>query len=401
MAGPTIMQIVPRVETGGSEQSAIEINAALVRAGATSIVVSQGGRLAEKIEAEGGQNIILPAASKNPIIMVRNAAKLARLIETEFVDLVHARSRAPAWSALYAARAMKRPFVTTYHGSYASPAPFKTTYNSVMARGDVVIANSRWTADMVHERHGTPYEKMPIIPRGLDASQFDPAAVTQERRAALQQAWGLKPDDIVLLQAARLTGWKGQRTVIEAAALLKAQGRLGKAVFILAGASQGRDKYEAELRETIGKAGLTDRVRIVGHCDDMAAAHALAHVTIIASIQAETFGRASIEAQAMGSPVIVTDIGAAPETLVPAHRDPARFTGWLVPPRDSQALAEKLAETLTLSRQQRDEIGMRARDHVARNFSLIAMQRRTLSVYDRLLGTHLAERFNGDVVNLP
>ncbi|MFD0985570.1 glycosyltransferase family 4 protein [Methyloligella solikamskensis] len=393
MAGPTIMQIVPRVETGGSEQSALEINAALVRAGATSVVVSQGGRMADKIEADGGKNIILSAASKNPITMVSNAAKLARLIETEFVDLVHARSRAPAWSALYAARAMKRPFVTTYHGSYASPAPFKTTYNSVMARGDLVIANSQWTAHMVHERHGTPYEKMPVIPRGLDASEFDPARVTEERKARLRAAWGLQPDDVVLLQAARLTGWKGQRTVIEAAARMKAQGRLGRAVFILAGSAQGRDKYEAELREMIASAGLQDRVRIVGHCDDMAAAHALAHVTIIASVQAETFGRASIEAQAMGSPVIVTAIGATPETLVPQHRDAANFTGWLVPAGDPGALAELLAETLTLSKADRDEIGARARDHVARNFSLASMQRRTLSVYDTLLGTNLAERF--------
>ncbi len=395
MAGPTIMQIVPRVETGGSEQSAIEINAALVRAGATSVVVSEGGRLARQIEADGGTNIYLPAASKSPITMIRNAAKLARLIETEFVDLLHARSRAPAWSALYAARAMKRPFVTTYHGSYASPAPFKTTYNSVMARGDVVIANSRWTAEMVHERHGTPYEKMPIIPRGLDVADFDPARVTEDRKARLRHAWGLQPDDIVLLQAARLTGWKGQRTVIEAAALMNRQGGLGNAVVIFAGASQGREKYEAELRQMIGEAGLQDRVRIVGHCDDMAAAHALAHVTIVASVQAETFGRASIEAQAMGSPVIVTAIGATPETLVPEHIDPANFTGWLVPAGDPSALASRLAQTLALSKQQRDAIGARARDHVARNFALSSMQRQTLSVYDRLLGTHLADRFSG------
>ncbi|ODA67810.1 D-inositol 3-phosphate glycosyltransferase [Methyloligella halotolerans] len=394
MAGPTIMQIVPRVETGGSEQSALEINAALVKAGATSVVVSQGGRLADKIEADGGKNVILPAASKNPITMVRNAGKLARMMETEFVDLVHARSRAPAWSALYAARSMKRPFVTTYHGSYASPAPFKTSYNSVMARGDLVIANSQWTADMVHERHGTPYEKMPVIPRGLDASEFDPVRVSEDRKDRLRRAWGLGPDDIVLLQAARLTGWKGQRTVIDAAARLKAQGQLGHAVFILAGSAQGRQKYEDELRSMISEAGLEDRVRIVGHCDDMAAAHALAHVTIIASVQAETFGRASIEAQAMGSPVIVTAIGATPETLVPAHLDAANFTGWLVPAGDGAALAEKLAETLVLGKIERDEIGARARDHVARNFSLSSMQRRTLAVYDKLLGTRLVESFD-------
>ncbi|MEG6508287.1 glycosyltransferase family 4 protein [Methyloligella sp. 2.7D] len=401
MARPTILQIVPRVETGGSEQSALEINAALTRAGATSLVVSEGGALAEQIAKDGGINIYMKAASKNPAVIIANAFRLRRIIAERNVDLLHARSRAPAWSALMAARMTGKPFVTTYHGSYSSKAPFKTLYNSVMARGDTVIANSRFTAKLVHERHGTPYEKMPVIFRGIDTEAFDPAAVSEARLEALRKAWGISPKTRVVLQAARLTHWKGQRYVIEAAGLLQKQGQLGDTVFVLAGGAQGRESYAAELNELIAQLGLGDHVLMVGHCADMAAAQRLADISIVASTQAETFGRASIEAQAMGAPVIVTDIGAAPETLIPENTDRKAFTGWIVPPADSAGLAARLASVLSLSHAERESIAARATTHAREVFSLRTMQSQTLEVYDEILGARLLDTWRSLAAKQP
>jgi glycosyltransferase involved in cell wall biosynthesis len=346
--------------------------------------------MATALTDSGGEIAPLPMASKNPFTMLANARRLAELIEARDIKLVHARSRAPAWSALIAARRTRRPFVTTYHGAYGSPAPFKTLYNSVMARGDRVIANSRYTAGLIVSRHKVAPERIRVIYRGVDISKFSPGSVVANRLGRLRALWGVGDGQPVVLQAARLTSWKGQAFVIEAARELLRDDRLGDAVFIMAGDAQGRDTYRKELQQLIARYGLADRVRLVGHCDDMPAAFALAQVTVIASTSAETFGRTSIEAQAMGCPVIVTDIGAAPETIV---ADRQNFTGWVVPCRDPASIAGGVAEALALSPDERAALGARARRHVAANFTLGQMQRATLGVYDELLGTHLAPRF--------
>jgi len=389
MAHVTILQAVPRLETGGSEQSTVEIVQALTRAGAHALVATEGGRMATAVREAGGEIIPLPMASKNPLTILANARRLAKIVEERNVTLIHARSRAPAWSAFLAARRTKRPFVTTYHGAYSSRVPFKTLYSSVMARGDRVIANSHYTAALIAARHHVPQERMRVIYRGIDLSRFE--SIAPARLEALRAAWGVRKGQPIVLHAARLTSWKGQRYVIEAAQKMLAANQLSDAVFILAGDDQGRDSYRNELEAQIQAAGLQDRVRLVGHCDDIPAAFALAHVAVIASISAETFGRTSIEAQAMGCPVIVTDVGAAPENVIPASSS-ADFTGWVVPTADSAALAASLVEALTLSPEARAAIGLRARAHVAGHFTLQEMQRATLAVYDKLLGTDLAAR---------
>jgi glycosyltransferase involved in cell wall biosynthesis len=259
-----------------------------------------------------------------------------------------------------------------------------------MARGDRVIANSRYTAGLIVSRHKVAPERIRVIYRGVDISKFSPGSVVANRLGRLRALWGVGDGQPVVLQAARLTSWKGQAFVIEAARELLRDDRLGDAVFIMAGDAQGRDTYRKELQQLIARYGLADRVRLVGHCDDMPAAFALAHDTVIASTSAETFGRTSIEAQAMGCPVIVTDIGAAPETIV---ADRQNFTGWVVPCRDPASIAGGVAEALALSPDERAALGARARRHVAANFTLGQMQRATLGVYDELLGTHLAPRF--------
>ena len=389
MAHVTILQAVPRLETGGSEQSTVEIVQALTRADASALVATEGGRMATAVREAGGEIIPLPMASKNPLTILANARRLAKIVEERNVTLIHARSRAPAWSAFLAARRTMRPFVTTYHGAYSSRVPFKTLYSSVMARGDRVIANSHYTAALIAARHHVPQERMRVIYRGIDLSRFE--SIAPARLEALRAAWGVRKGQPIVLHAARLTSWKGQRYVIEAAQKMLAANQLSDAVFILAGDDQGRDSYRNELEAQIQAAGLQDRVRLVGHCDDIPAAFALAHVAVIASISAETFGRTSIEAQAMGCPVIVTDVGAAPENVIPASSS-ADFTGWVVPTADSAALAASLVEALTLSPEARAAIGLRARAHVAGHFTLQEMQRATLAVYDKLLGTDLAAR---------
>ena len=392
MSDVTILQVVPRLETGGSEQSTVEIAEALTQAGAKALVATEGGRLATALEAAGGEIIELPVASKNPVTIFANARRLAQLVEKRNVTLLHARSRAPAWSAYLAARRTHRPFVTTYHGAYSGRSRLKTLYNSVMARGDRVIANSRFTAGLVRSRYPVSPEHLHVIHRGFDVSSFDPVTISPERIARLREAWGIAPGQRVVLQAARLTRWKGHLHTIEAAGLLKAQGRLGDAVFIFAGDTQGREDYRAELDAEIAAAGLTGIVRLVGHCDDIPAAFTLADIAVVASTRAETFGRTSIESQAAACPVIVTDVGAASENVVPQDAGDS-FTGWVVPAANSVALADCLGDTLTVSPQRLAGIGRRARSHVREHFALREMQRATLAVYDELLGTELADSF--------
>jgi glycosyltransferase involved in cell wall biosynthesis len=394
MAEMTILQVVPRLDTGGSEQATVEIAEALTRAGAKALVATEGGRMATAVTQAGGEVVTLPMASKNPFTILANVRRLARLIEERGVDLVHARSRAPAWSALLAARRTGRPFVTTYHGAYGSPGPFKTAYSSVMGHGDRVIANSLYTADLIASRHHVARERIRVVYRGVDLAKFTPEAVGQDRLVRLRAAWGVRQGQPVVLQAARLTSWKGQRLVIQAARQLLGENRLGDAVFVQAGDAQGREAYRNALERLITASGLSGHVKLVGHCDDMPAAFAIAQVAVIASTRAETFGRTSIEAQAMGCPVIVSDIGAAPETIMPGLPGKQDYTGWVIPCHDPAAIAERLAGALALSPRERAALGARTRRHVAARFALSHMQRATLSVYDELLGTHFADLFD-------
>ena len=390
---PTILQIIPELETGGAELSAIEIAAAVVRSGGRAIVLSEGGRMADRLASVGGELLLFPAATKNPVKLIANGTAIARIARTENVDLIHARSRAPAWSALMAARQAKLPFVTTYHGIYNEKGRAKRLYNSVMARGDIVIANSRYTADIVKTRHATPEDRIRVIYRGVDLDAFDPAIVSPERIKKLRDRWGLTDQRRVVLHAARLTKWKGQGDVIAAAARIR--DKVGDCVFILAGDAQGRDDYRDTLLNQIASNGLENIVRLVGHVDDMPAAFAAAHTAIVASIEPEAFGRAAAEAQAMACPVISTNIGAPPETVLAPPRVAANGrTGWLVPPGDIAAYETVLLEAMSLDDLQRAEIGARARKHVTEMFSTSEMQRQTLAVYDRLLSTSMQPVFN-------
>jgi glycosyltransferase involved in cell wall biosynthesis len=393
---PTILQIIPRLDTGGAERTTVEMTEAIVTAGGRALVLTEGGRMAGQIAVAGGELVTFPAGDKNPIGIYRNARRLARLIEREGVDLVHARSRAPAWSAFLAAGRTRRPFVTTYHGAYGESGPLKRLYNSVMARGDVVIANSRYTAELIRARYRTLPERIRVIYRGIDEATFDPKSTSPARVAALRERWGVSPNDRIILHAARLTGWKGQSVVIAAAAELNRRKALANAIVILAGDAQGRATYLRGLEQQITAAGLGDRVRLVGHVDDVAAAFLASYVAVVASTEPEAFGRVAAEAQAMGCPVIATAIGAPPETVrAEPHVGGGEISGWLVPPGDVHALARQIGSALALTAEERSAIGGRARAHVLENFSLADMKSATLGVYDQLLGTSLGARFDG------
>jgi glycosyltransferase involved in cell wall biosynthesis len=383
LVGRTILQILPRLDAGGAERTTLDVAAAIVQAGGRALVACEGGRLVSELQVLGGVWLPFPASVKNPVKMLVNVRKLARLIVDDRVDVVHARSRAPAWVAFGASRLVERPLVTTYHGAYGGGSRLKQRYNSVMVRGQAVIANSHFTADSIVKLYPFAREKLRVIHRGTDLQMFSSGAVDPARVTALRQAWGVAPHERVVLLAARLTGWKGQRVLIEAAAKLKLEG----VRYILAGDAQGRDGYVKELDKLIEARGLKGLVSRVGHCGDMPAAFLTASVVAVPSTEPEAFGRSAVEAQAMGTPVVVSDLGAVPETvLAPPDAAPEARTGWRVPAGDADALAEALQAALNLGASARAALARRARDHVERNFSLEQMTRETLAVYGALLG---------------
>ena len=386
LAGRTILQIIPALDAGGAERTTVDVAAALAAAGARALIATEGGRLVGELQAKGGIWLPFPAASKNPVSMALNIGRLARLCRREGVEIIHARSRAPAWVALGAARRLKIPFVTTYHGSYSGRTGVKVLYNSVMARGDVVIANSHYTADLIRTLHPEQAgDRVRVIHRGTDLALFKPGAVAPARVEALRRAWGVAPHQRVVLLAARLTAWKGQRVLIEAAALMRDRG-VADVAFVLAGDPQGRVAYERELDALIAVRRLQGIVHRVGHCTDMPAAFRAASVVAVPSIEPEAFGRSAVEAQALGTPVVVSDLGAVPETVLAPPEVPAgQRTGWRVPPGDAAALAAALTEALSLGASAREAMTRRGRAHVEAHFSLEGMVGDTLGVYADLV----------------
>nr|WP_246504894.1 glycosyltransferase family 4 protein [Microvirga antarctica] len=385
MAGRTILQIIPELEAGGAERTAVDVAEGLAHAGARALVATEGGRLVGELQAKGGVWVPFPAATKNPFSMLVNVRRLAKICYRERVALIHARSRAPAWVALGAARSLNLPFVTTYHGSYAGRSSVKVLYNSVMSRGDLVIANSHYTAELIRSLYPQATDRVRVIHRGTDFSVFTPGAVSPERVENLRRSWKVAPHERVVLLAARLTGWKGQKVLVEAAAKLRDAG-VRDVAYILAGDPQGRDSYVKELDQLIDARKLNGVVRRVGHCTDMPAAFLTASVVTVPSTEPEAFGRSAVEAQAMGTPVVVSDLGAVPETvLAPPAVPPQERTGWRIPAGDADALAEAVGGALALGASARNALGMRARRHVEQHFSLERMVSSTLEVYSALL----------------
>jgi glycosyltransferase involved in cell wall biosynthesis len=371
---PTVLQVLPQLVTGGVERGTVDLAAALTAAGWRAVVASAGGQMAREIERAGGVHVNLPLAAKSPFRIWRNAAALATVIARYDVDIVHARSRAPAWSALLAARRTGRHFVTTFHNAYGARSALKRLYNSVMARGERVIAISDFVARHVAAAYRVPPERLRIVPRGVDVARFDPSRVSPERVIEQARHLGIRDDAAVVLLPGRLTRWKGQLVLLDAVSRL---GRDDLQCIIL---GSGRERYRRELIAAASRLGLASACRIVEDSGDMPAAYLLADVVVSASTEPEGFGRVAVEAEAMGRPVVATAHGASLETVIPGE------TGWLVPPGDAAALAQALRTALGLSPERRADLGARAREFVHARFTSALMAERTLAVYREVLG---------------
>lgn len=372
--GPGILQVLPALVTGGAERGAIDVALAAQAAGFRSYVASNGGPMVRELTRAGIEHFDLPLDSKNLFTMYRNVGRLADLAERLNVDIIHARSRAPAWSAMYAARRTNRAFMTTFHATYNYESALKKIYNSVMIKGDRVIAISDFIRDHMVEHYNIDWARVRVIHRGIDLSIFDPQAVSAERVVKLATQWRL-PDGVpVILMSGRLTRWKGQMLLLQA--LPEIDDLEFRCLFV--GADQGRTAYREELEAAAKRLGLDGRVHIVGDCNDMAAAYKLADVVVSASTDPEGFGRVAVEGQALGRPVIAPAHGAAPEQIE------SGVNGWLFEPGNPRSVATVLREALSLDSEARDRLHEAAISNVRKRFTKEEMCRKTVEVYREL-----------------
>ena len=371
----TILQILPSLESGGVERGTVDITEAIVNSGGRAIVVSSGGRLVPEIERAGGEHIRLPVNSKNPIRILINSRVISSLVLAKGVDIIHARSRAPAWSALLAARRTNRKFITTFHGTYNENNSIKSYYNSIMTRGDAVIAISEFIAGHIRRNYGVSKDILTVIHRGVDLGRFSLTNISENRVEALARKWRL-PDGVpVIMLPGRLTRWKGQEVFIQA---IKKTG-LNNLKCLIVGSDQGRHSYRASLEKLIEQTDLSDVIHLIDHCDDMPAAYMLADIVVSASIEPEAFGRVAVEAQALGRLVVATDHGATQETIENGS------TGWLIKPNDANAMAEILKILLSYSRAEREKISTLAIQHINEKFSKQKMCEKTIKLYNSMV----------------
>ena len=376
----TVLQVIPDLDTGGAERAALEVAAAVVEAGGRALVASAGGRLVPELEASGAEFVPMPVNTKNPLLGLVNAWRLAVLARHEDVDLLHVRSRAPAFSVWLASFLTGVPWLATYHGIYKARNPIKRWYNAVMTRGRLTIANSEFTRAHLVREHRLPAGRIVTINRGVDLDRFDVGKVAPDRVDALRKSWGVARNDgrVKILLAGRLTRIKGQLPLVQAAAVLAARGRRDF-LLLLVGDDQGRSAYRAEVEGAVREAGLEDAVKVLGHCTDMPAAYLVADVVAAPSVTPESFGRTAIEPQAMGRPVVASDLGGMIETVVEGE------TGWRAPAGDIEAWADALATAIDAGPKRRAAMGKAGMARVRRLYSSRAMTDATLDAYARVV----------------
>jgi len=373
---PTVLQVLPALVTGGVERGAVDIAGAIVESGGRAIVASASGPMVRELFRLGAEHVKLPVDSKNPFIMWRNIRCLVDLVEAEKIDIIHARSRAPAWSSWFASRRTNKPFVTTFHGTYGNKNQIKYYYNSIMTKGEVVIAISGFIAGHIHQNYGVPTARITVIPRGIDLGKFDLTRISKERVVNQAKKWRL-PDGVpVIMMPGRLTRWKGHLILIDA---IKELGHKNFQCLIV-GSDQGRKNYRRELENVINQYGLADVIHMIDHCEDMPAAYVLSDIVISASIEPEAFGRVVAEAQSLGRLVIAANHGGARETVVDGE------TGWLTPPGDAKALASTINRVLVQTAKERQVFSEQAIQHIQNKYSKSNMCNKTLEVYNTLLG---------------
>ncbi len=359
-----IVQIIPKLDAGGAERTLVDVSHAVIEAGGEALAITAGGRLEREVIAAGGVIAHLPVDSKNPYVMWRNAGRIAALSSAFGADLIHARSRAPAWSTRAACKQTGVPFVTTYHGTYNANNALKRGYNAIMAKGDRVIANSYFIGQHIKAEHGIDEARLAIIARGVDPAFF----LVPEKPIS---------DKINILLPGRLTRWKGQESAIKAMALLRQD--FPDIRLILAGDAQGRDEYVNLLKAQVTAAKLDDQVHFYGHVEDMAALYTKADIVLSASIEPEAFGRVAVEGQASARLTLASAHGGTLETVLDTK------TGFYFQPGQANDLARQLRKLLTMDYHAREQICRNARQHARLHYSRKTMCAKTLQVYQDII----------------
>jgi glycosyltransferase involved in cell wall biosynthesis len=374
---PVIVQILPALNRGGVERGTVEVADAIVKNGWKSIVISNGGLLTSQLKRVGATVYEVPVHRKNPFSWGSARRQVKRILQQEGADIVHVRSRAPAWIALPAANSLGIATVSTVHSKFAPANIFKKIYNGKMLKADRVIAISHFVENEIFTHYGKSgvAEKLSVIHRGVDLGMFDPKAVNQQRIIAEADRLGLPDDKSIIMLPARATSWKGHEILIQALAQLSDK----DAILMLLGIEDGPPAYAEKLRAMAVRYGLGGRVRIGAGSRDMPAALMFADVVAMPSIKPEPFGRVAIEALAMGRPVVAFRHGGAVESI-----DEGR-TGWLADPLSVNSLAEALQTALSLTPRKRRALAKDARQQMTDQFSKDMMCKRTLAVYKSLL----------------
>lgn len=382
-ARKTCLQVLPSLVSGGVERGTVEVAQALVRAGWRALVASEGGPMVRELDRVGAEHIVLPLKTKNPRRIKENGRTLGELIQRENVSLVHARSRAPAWSAREAARAANVPFVTTFHGIYSlGPFGLKKFYNRVMADGDVVIAVSNFVRDHVLANYRIPPERVRVIHRGVDPNAYDAKTVTPTRLIQLTQKWRIEDAGRVIMLPGRLTALKGHAVLIDALAELKR--RRGALDLRCVMVGQGPESYRERIMAHANTRHVDGCVQVVDDCNDMPTAYVVSDVVVVASTRPEAFGRVIAEAQAMGRPVVACSHGPTAEIILPG------VTGWMFTANDPISLADALERALALTQQERERLGVLASERARTLFNKDEMCAKTLAVYDEVLARRAA-----------
>lgn len=376
-----ILQIIPNMEIGGAERTVLEITNFLKDAEFSSLVLTSGGKLIGELEKENIEVIKLKIDKKNPYSIIKNFFLFIKIFREKKIDLVHVRSRAPAWSAIFAAKKIGIPVLTTWHGHVSNSSFIKKIYNSIMLKGDAVIANSAYTAERISKIYNIDLNKIDIISRGVNVESFEGSKFSNKEISNMRKMWSVDDNKIIILFPARLTRWKGHLVTIEAINLLKKEKFFDHVIFLFAGEKAGAENYIKKLNSIITKFKLQENIKLVERIENMPLAYHASDIVLSPSIEPEPFGRIPIEAQAAGKTIIASDHGAVKDTI----KNGNNFTGFKVKPNDPQALSIAIKQSITMDKKDLTKMHERAISNVKNNFSLENMCKKTLEVYKRLL----------------
>ncbi len=376
-----ILQIIPNMEIGGAERTVLEITSFLKDKEFSSLVLTSGGKLIGELEKENIEVIKLKIDKKNPYSIIKNFFLFIKIFREKKIDLVHVRSRAPAWSAIFAAKKIGIPVLTTWHGHVSNSSFIKKIYNSIMLKGDAVIANSAYTAERISKIYNIDLNKIDIISRGVNVESFEGSKFSNTEISNMKKMWSVDDNKIIILFPARLTRWKGHLVTIEAINLLKKEKFFDQVIFLFAGEKAGAENYIKKLNSIITKFKLQENIKLVERIENMPLAYHASDVVLSPSIEPEPFGRIPIEAQAAGKTIIASDHGAVKDTI----KNGNNFTGFKVKPNDPQALSIAIKQSIIMDKKDLTKMHERAISNVKNNFSLENMCKKTLEVYKRLL----------------